>query len=98
MVQASSDEDEDDEENYNDLFSSQMSQDLGMPMYEGDPKVLTKLLSIGDNFAVKATEENKDFYLLKCTKTIYVALRVLKDLWHNKIARGRMLAESLYYA
>ena len=68
-VQAGSDEDEDDEENYNDLFSSQMSQDLSMPMYEGDLEVLSKLLSIGDNFAVKEVKENEDFYLLKCTKT-----------------------------
>ena len=98
LVQAGSDEDEDDEENYNDLFSSQMSQDLSMPMYEGDPEVLSKLLSIGDNFAVKAAEENEDFYLLKCTKTMFQAPRVLKDLWHNKIVRGGILVEGLYYA
>lgn len=96
-VQAGSDEDEDDEENYNDFFPSQMSQDLSMSMYEGDPEVLSKLLSIGDNFAVKATEENEDFYLLKCTKTMFQAPRVLMDLWHNKIVRGGILVEGLYY-
>ena len=69
--QIGGDEEEDDEENYNDLFSSQMSEDLGMPMYEGDLEVLSQLLSIGDNFAVKAPKENEDFYLLKCTKTMF---------------------------
>lgn len=66
-------------------------------MYEGDPKVLSQLLSIGDNFAVKAAEENEDFYLLKCTKTMFQAPRVLKDLWHNKIVKGGNIVEGLYY-
>ncbi|MCO5604925.1 hypothetical protein L7F22_059100 [Adiantum nelumboides] len=57
LIQAGSDEDEGDDENFIDLFFSQMSQDLRMPIYDGDLEVLSQFLSIGDNFAVKVVEE-----------------------------------------
>ena len=49
------------------------------PMYEGIPEMLCQILSIGDNFEVKAIKENEDFYLLKCTRNMYQAKRLQKD-------------------
>ena len=90
---ASSNEDEDDEENDTNICTMPMS----IPMYEGNPDLLCELLSIGDNFAVKAAEAGQDFYLLKCTKKMYTAGKVQKDAWHNKIVRGGNVVEGLYY-
>ena len=59
--------------------------------------MLCGMLSIGDNFAVKAAEAKEDFYLLKCTKELYQTVRSQKDKWHNKIVRGGKLVEGFYY-
>ena len=81
-------EDEDEDEDGNiDISGISISLDHNLAMYEGDCEVLCEMLSIGDNFVVKTAEKNEDFYLLKCTKTMYKTTRVEKDRWHNKIVR-----------
>ena len=47
-----------------------MSQVSNLPLFEGSPEMLCGMLSIGDNFAVKAAKAKEDFYLLKCTKEL----------------------------
>ena len=92
-----SDEDDDAEENNSSDFNLPMHSVSNLPMYEGNPDCLCELLSIGDNFAVKAAEEGQDFYLLKCTKKMYQTVKAQKDAWHNKIVRGGKVVEGLYY-
>ena len=76
-----------DEDGNIDISGIPISLDHNLAMYEGDPEVLCKMLSIEDNFAVKAAEKNEDFYLLKCTKTMYQTPRAEKDRWHNRNQR-----------
>ncbi|MCO5588746.1 hypothetical protein L7F22_042705 [Adiantum nelumboides] len=87
---------EDDEEDDRYLDFVLMSQVSNLSLYEGSPEMLCEMMSIGDNFAVKATETKEDFYLIKCTKELYQMVRSQKDMWHNKIARGRKVVEGFY--
>ena len=87
-------EDDEDDEYSNFLPMSQVSN---LPLFEGSPEMLCEMLSIGDNFAVKAAEAKEDFYLIKCTKKLYQTVRVQKDKWHNKIVRGGKVVEGFYY-
>ncbi len=92
-----SDEDQDDDEDDGYSNTASLTKVSNLPMYEGSPEMLCQMLSIGDNFAVKAAEEKEDFYLLKCTRNMYQAERVQKDKWHNKIVKGGNLVEGFYY-
>ena len=87
--------DDEDEDCNIDISGIPISHDHNGAMYKGDSEVLCKMMSIGDNFPVKAAEKNEDFYLLKCTKTMYQTTKVEKDKWHNKIVRGGVLVEGL---
>ncbi len=80
-----------------DSTSMPMSQVSNLPLYEGCPEVLSGMMSIGDNFSVKAPKENEDFYLIKCTKMSYQTVRAQKDKWHNKIVRGGKVVEGFFY-
>lgn len=95
--EADSDEDEDEEEGSNAVLAMPMGQDSNLAIYEGNPELLCEMLSVGDNFAVKAAEANEDFYLLKCTKAMYQTMRTQTDKWHNRIVRGGIVVEGLYY-
>ena len=92
-LNAERDNEEDDEDDGYSNFVP-MSQVSNLPLFEGSPEMLCGMLSIGDNFEVKAAE---DFYLLKCTKELYQTVRAQKDKWHNKIVRGGKLVEGFYY-
>ena len=88
-------EEDDDDGGYSNFLP--MSQVYNIPLFEGSPELLFGMLSIGDNFAVKATKAKEDFYLIKCKKELYQMMRELKDKWHNKIVRGRQVFEGFYY-
>ena len=75
-----------------------MSHVSSLTLYERTPETLCEMLSIGVKFVVKATEAKEDFYLIKCTKQLYQMVRAQMDKWHNKIVRGRIVVEGLYYA
>ena len=92
-----SEEEEEDRANESNMNTMAMSRDINLPMYEGNPQTLCEMLSIGDNFAVKAAEEGEDFYILKCSKGMYQVERAQKDKWHNKIVRGGLVVEGFYY-
>ena len=64
-------EDQDDDEDYGYSNTTSLAEVCNLPMYEGSPKMLCKMLSIGDNFVVKVAEAKENFYLLKCMKTLY---------------------------
>lgn len=90
-------EDQDDHKDDEYSNTTSLAEVCNLPMYEGSPETLCKMLSIGDNFAVKEAEAKEDLYLLKCTRTLYQAGRSQKDKWHNKFVRGGKLVEGFYY-
>ena len=59
--------------------------------------MLCQMLSIGGNFAIKATKAKEDFHLINLMKELYQMVRAQKDKWHNKISRGKKVVEGFYF-
>ncbi len=59
-------------------------------------------LTLGDNFAMNVEEENAkrvDFYILMCTKTMYILQKPYKCAWGQQfiVVAGDIVVASRYY-
>lgn len=77
--------------------------DEALPFEEGDDAdFLSDMVEVGDNFVVRAKEENgkcRDFFILKCTRTKYTLEQSMVNPWDADCTwdPGFILVEGTYY-